>query len=273
MMTTVLPSDAWITLDEAKTILGPDAPTTPEGDAALQDNIDSAVELLYSLSGRQFPGTMSSTVRPTARPYQIDARSHAANMQAQVGWYGGWSPSWLWGICSGCNYTNCCGPDTIGLGRSPVISVEQVQIDADILDPSEYRIDESKWLVRTCYGGWPTCQKLSCPIGDPCTFEVQFTWGQDPPQIGKSAAGKLSTELYKADQPGLACTLPQRITSITRQGVSIAILDPQTFLDKGLTGNYQIDIFIKAYNPGGQVRRPTVFSPDVANTARRQTWP
>jgi hypothetical protein len=273
MMTAALPSDAWITLGDVKTILGPDAPTTPEGDAALQLNIDSAVELLYSLSGRQFPGTMSSTVRPTSKPSYMPVDTWASQMRVGL-WSSGWNASWLWGICSGCHYAGCCNPDTIGLGRSPVISVEQVQIDANILDPSEYQVYEQKWLTRmTCCDGWPTCQRLSCPVGDPCTFEVQFTWGQDPPQIGKTAAGKLSSELYKADQPGLACTLPQRITSITRQGVSIAILDPQTFLDKGLTGNYQIDIFIKAYNPGGQVRRPTVFSPDVINTARKQTYP
>jgi len=162
----------------------------------------------------------------------------------------------------------------IGLGRSPLIDITQILIDGAVVDPSEYRIDDAKWLQRNdgC-GAWPTCQNLSAPVGDPCTFEVEFRWGQDPPPAGQRAAEQLSAEFYKADTPGLNCSLPARITSITRQGISFAVLDPQTFLGQGLTGNYQIDLFIKAYNPGGQVKKPTVFSPDVANVARRQTWP
>ena len=42
-------------------------------------------------------------------------------------------------------------------------------------------------------------------------------------EYGKAAAGK-------------ACSLPERVTSITRQGVSWTVLDPQDFLDKGYTG-------------------------------------
>ena len=274
MSTPSSPSDSWVTLDEVKAILGPDAPTDSAGDAALQANIDSAVELLYSLSGRQFPGSVSTVVRPTSRPEQIPDHQWVRNMQALVGWSYGWNAAWLWGICSGCHYSGCCGPPMIGLGRSPVTDVTEVLIDGLVIDPNEYRIDDAKWLQRNdgC-GGWPTCQNLSAPIGDPCTFQVSFTFGQDPPQMGKSAAGQMSAELYRADTPGLNCALPARITSITRQGVSFAVLDPQTFMQQGLTGNYQIDMFLIAYNPSKQIRRPMVYSPDVANMARRQTWP
>jgi hypothetical protein len=273
MSTPSSPSDSWITLDEVKAILGSDAPTTPEGDAALQANIDSAVELLYALSGRQFAGAMSSVVRPTSRPQQTQDYRFSQWMLG-YGFAFGWNAAWMWGVCSGCQYTGCCGPSMIGLGRSPIISVEQVLIDGGVIDPSEYRIDDAKWLQRQdgC-GGWPTCQNLAATTDKPCTFEVSFTWNQDPPQMGKHAAGQLASEFYKADTPGLNCSLPARITSITRQGISFAVLDPQTFMDKGLTGNYQIDMFIKAYNPAGTVRKPMVFSPDVANLARRQTWP
>jgi hypothetical protein len=267
------PSDAWVTLDEVKAILGNNAPTTPEGDEALQANIDAAVELLYSLSGRQFPGPVSAVVRPTSKPQQTPDFRYSQWMLGG-GYSYGWNASWLWGTCVGCRYVGCCGPGMIGLGRSPIISIEQITIDGDIVDPSQYRVDDGKWLVRNdgC-GGWPTCQNLLAPIGDPCTFSVDFTWGQDPPQMGKAAAGHMAAEFYKAVTPGLVCTLPTRITSITRQGVTFAVLDPQTFLDKGLTGNYQIDLFLRAYNPAKTIRRPMVFSPDVTDTGRRTMWP
>jgi hypothetical protein len=161
----------------------------------------------------------------------------------------------------------------IGLGRSPITDIEWVQIDGEELDPADYRVDDGKWLVRQDCSGWPTCQDISQPLGEACTFGVSFTWGQDPPQAGKTAANILATEFIAAVTPGMTCHLPARVTSITRQGVSFTVLDPQTFLNEGRTGIYTVDLFLKAYNPNGQIRRPMVWSPDFVNTARRQTWP
>jgi hypothetical protein len=269
MMTS--PSDSWVTLDEVKTILGSDAPTTSGGDASLQANIDAAVELLYALSGRQFPGLVSAVVRPTSLP-RLTPDFTFSKFMFTNGFASGWNSAWLWGRCIGGGHGGCCGQSHIGLGRTPIVSIEEILIDGNVLDPSEYHVDDAKWLVRNC-GGWPTCQNLGCPTTDPCTFSVDFTWGQNPPQSGQRAAGLLAAELYKADTPGLTCALPQRVTSISRQGVSFAVLDSQTFLQKNLTGIYNIDTFIMAYNPSGSMRRPTVFSPDVPNVARRSTWP
>jgi hypothetical protein len=163
----------------------------------------------------------------------------------------------------------------IGLGRSPLISIEEVTIDAGTLDSGSYRIDDGKWLVRQDSQGWPTCQDLGRPIGDPCTFSVSFTFGQAPPKAGENAAALLASEAYKSQTPSLAgsCKLPSRISSITRQGVSMAVLDPMSFMKDGFTGIYAIDLFIRAYNPSKQIRKPMVYSPDMANLGRRQTWP
>lgn len=43
---------------------------------------------------------------------------------------------------------------------------------------------------------------------------------------------------------GQACSLPERITSITRQGVSWTMLDPMQFLDTGLTGVGRLDSWL-----------------------------
>jgi hypothetical protein len=155
------------------------------------------------------------------------------------------------------------------------VSIEQIIFDGDIVDPNTYRIDDAKWLVREqgC-AGWPTCQNLAAELGEPNTFGVDFTFGQLPPQMGVDAAILLASELYRAATPALktTCQLPRRVTSITRQGVSIAVLDSMQYVSQGLTGIASIDMFIHAWNPGQQVRRPMVFSPDLVNIARRKTF-
>jgi len=66
------------------------------------------------------------------------------------------------------------------------------------------------------------------------------------------------------------CMLPQRITSISRQGVSYTLLDSQDFIDDLRTGLYAIDLFLKSVNPDKARARTRVFSPDVPR-ARRYT--
>lgn len=276
MTSLVQSQDGWVTKEQVVARLGAEAPKDASGQVTLDDSMQAAVELLYSLSGRQYPGTVSAVVRPTSKPAQVTDMMWNRNLlTAGFGYAFGWNPSWMWGLCAGCGYgAGCCGPTSIGLGRSPIIGINEVMIDGEVIDPSEYRIDDGKWLVRqVCCDGWPTCQDMSCPLGEPNTFGVDFKFGQNPPVAGQIAATILASEFYKAATPGLACSLPTRITSITRQGISFAILDPQTFLTDGLTGNYQVDLFIKAYNPNKQIRRPMVWSPDIANIARRDTTP
>jgi len=266
------PAQLWVSVEDVSDFLGDDAPAADDavGQARLLTATQSATELLYALSGRQFPGLIPALARPTARPAQVTDSMWRNNM-VRLGF--GFSNSW--GTCVGCGYSGCSGPYMIGLGRSPLVSIEEITIDGDILDPMEYRIDDAKWLVRQDCSGWPTCQNLAAELGESSTFGVSFTFGQEPPQIGKDACILLASELYKAGTPSLAaaCALPRRVTSINRQGVSIAVLDSMQYVKDGFTGIASIDMFIAAYNPGHSVRRPMVFSPDLVNLARRQTWP
>jgi hypothetical protein len=270
------PVQLWVPVQTVSDYLGADAPAADDtvGQAMLLAQTQAATELLYALSGRQFPGVLTAYARPTARPEQVTdvVWSHTLRY---LGYGGSYNSSWLWGICVGCGNTGCGGPYMIGLGRSPLISIEEIQINGDILDPSEYRIDDAKWLVRVGSAGWPTCQNLAAPLGDDATFGVSFTFGQNPPQLGMNACTLLASELYRGATPSLAatCSLPRRVTSVTRQGVSISILDSMQYVKDGYTGVPSIDMFITAYNPGNSVRRPMVFSPDLVNTARRETWP
>jgi hypothetical protein len=64
--------------------------------------------------------------------------------------------------------------------------------------------------------------------------------------------------------------LPQRVTSISRQGVSYTLLDSQDFIEELKTGIYAVDLFLKSVNPDKARARSRVFSPDVPR-ARRYT--
>jgi hypothetical protein len=103
----------------------------------------------------------------------------------------------------------------------------------------------------------------------PCNVEVTYTYGVEAPAMGKMAARMLAIEFCKM-WSGEDCELPQRVTSIARQGVSYTILDPQEFVAQGRTGIYFVDMFLKSVNPDNAKNRARVFSPDLGR-ARRLT--
>jgi hypothetical protein len=64
------------------------------------------------------------------------------------------------------------------------------------------------------------------------------------------------------------CALPDRVTSVSRQGVSYTILDNQDFLENFRTGIYVIDLFLKTANPAKALAPSKVFSPDIPRARR-----
>lgn len=88
--------------------------------------------------------------------------------------------------------------------------------------------------------------------------------GQNPPASGRRAAAALAAELVRGD-PEYAKTEgaddvrpPFRITSITRQGVSYTYANPNDSTKEGLTGIYEVDLFLRAVNPGSARSQPKV---------------
>lgn len=229
-----------------------------------------ASDILYSLSGRQFPGLGERTFRPSARPRMWTTADWARYFEQLTGNF--YSASW--GTCWAAEHQWCRQPPQIDLGVFPLREVVSVKIDGVLIPANEYRIDDNRLLVRTrtsisaqptARWGWPTCQDLTLPDTEPGTFSVDARFGMDPPASGVAAANAFAAELARAHS-SQANRLPARLTSITRQGVSMAIMDPMQFLDKGLTGVYEADVFIKSYNPDQQRRKPRVYSSDVEYT-------
>lgn len=108
---------------------------------------------------------------------------------------------------------------------------------------------------------WPDCQNLSLPDTETNTFSVTVTYGREPPQMVKFATAEFACQLIKSCAGG-PCQLPQRIQNISRQGITIGMLDPMVFLEKGHTGIYLVDMVINQYNPARLPRRAGVSSID-----------
>lgn len=104
----------------------------------------------------------------------------------------------------------------------------------------------------------------------PCNVEVTYSYGVEPPTLGKMAARTLAIEFVKLFNNDDDCALPQRITSIARQGISYTLLDSQDFIQEMRTGLYAVDMFLKSVNPHKAVAKARVFTPDVPR-ARRST--
>jgi hypothetical protein len=65
-----------------------------------------------------------------------------------------------------------------------------------------------------------------------------------------------------------ACALPERISSVARQGVSYTVMDPQEFISNGKVGIYEIDLFLAAVNPNKAKKRPRIFLAGGPRTER-----
>jgi hypothetical protein len=93
------------------------------------------------------------------------------------------------------------------------------------------------------YIGWPDYPFRSYDCDN--VVRVLYTIGSNLPPGSEALAAWLAVEYGKA-AAGTPCALPERITSVTRQGVTWTMLDPQTFLDKGFTGMARIDHWLAA---------------------------
>ena len=222
--------------------------------------LNFAQTILWAATGRRF-GLCTVTTRPCFRkrsPLYVEYRS-----------------TMFWGLVNqgtaalaafyddlACACGSSCGCSNTRLPLTwPVDSITQIQIDGDVFAASDYRLDGNT-LVREDGSSWPTSQNLDLPITEDGTFAVTYVVGEPVPDLLNEAAGVYACEVAKA-RLGRACSLPRRVRTITRQGVTIEMVETADYLDKGLTGVSEIDEVIRAYNPYGQRDRPRVRSLDT----------
>lgn len=85
--------------------------------------------------------------------------------------------------------------------------------------------------------------------------------------VGRSAVRAVTTfarQLWLADHPESGeCMLPERITSLNREGLSYSFIDPMTFLDQGRTGIPTVDTFLAAVNSPKAKVPSAVYIPEA----------
>jgi hypothetical protein len=245
-------SNSWITAEE----LGDYSYTEYTTEA-----IQVASNLLWAMSGRKYTGETVVTERYTCT--LRNNRMGPSDRTNSPVLFGGD----VYNIPSG-DYdeyseltADGLSPDArIRLRGRPVTEIISMRNkNGDILDPSSYYlVDHSTIHIRA---GTPWT---------PCNVEITYKYGIAVPVAGKMAARKLAIEFARLWAGDEMCELPQRVTSVSRQGVSYTILDNQEFIQELRTGLYEIDLFLKTVNPDNARRRSRVFSVD-APRARKYT--
>jgi hypothetical protein len=232
--------------------------------------VATATEYLWRWTGRAF-GLCEVEVRPCRQDCLGDPTTYegwAGRPDPYLPTHGDRAPftpaliagAWRNISCGRCGDLCGCSETSVVRLPPPVYDVVDVTIDGDTLDPSAYRVDNRAALIRTDGGRWPTCQNLAAPAGDPDTWSVRYRWGAPVPIGGQVAAGKLACELAKAFCGSGDCQLPERVQTVTREGVTVGFLDAFDGLDDGRTGIWLVDSWVASIRRAP--RRSAVYSPD-----------
>ena len=244
------------------------------------EGASAASEVLYLLSGRQFTGNCGPvTIRPVARPENADNRGYGWAGGAG-GWGYGWGASSIGNLGQPPVVTLYAEdlPPYIELYDYPVTRIVEVKINGVVIPPDEYELREFKWLIRklptqssiaTEMWGWPTSQIQYLPDDQQNTFSVTYEFGQDPGVMGRMAARALAENIIKP-LLGDANAYPERITTLTRQGVTAQIASVIDIMKSKGTGIRTVDQWLVAVNPNKRQKRAVVFSPDIARNMRQQ---
>lgn len=174
----------------------------------------------------------------------------------------------------GCGQGDSCGCRHVSeiILPGPITPVE-ILIDGEPLDLWNVRVDNWNRLVRLD-GDWPTCQDLSKEPTEDGTWQVSYSQGEDVPPGGGLVAGILACEYAKGMCGDSSCRLPQRVSTVSRQGVTVAMLDNFTGLGTGFTGIWEIDDWVMTYTTNlrqGPWQASSVSSPDLT-PQRFTTW-
>lgn len=184
--------------------------------------------------------------------------------------YGPYMSGGNWYNGCGCSSPSDCSCSFVSeiLLPEEVGGIASVWLNGAELDPTAYRVDNGRRLVRTDGEVWPMCQDMA--NSDPAEggLFVSYYAGVAPNDLLRYAAGVLASEFYKACGNG-NCRLPQGVTSVTRAGVTMEI--PSGLFPGGATGIHEVDAVIRIYNPFSLKARARVMSPDTRG-GRTQTW-
>ncbi len=203
----------------------------PEGpQLVVQSAIEVASDILYRLSGQQWAGLCSETMRPV-------------RIGIPPGSIKPFLPIYL------------ASADILELPRSIVTDITQILIDGAAF--TDFLLYNPNWVVRTDNELWPRTQRLDLATTEIDTWSITYDYGEEPPTGAQHAARILTTEIVKACVGDTNCRIPTGAVSLTRRGVTY---DLSPF--EGRTGIAEVDMWLSAVNPSKRVRRARIISPD-----------
>ena len=80
---------------------------------------------------------------------------------------------------------------------------------------------------------------------------VKYLRGEPVPAGVAERVSILARERYLQCIGDSRCRLPRNTTSVTRQGVSVQMPSPQEIIDSGSTGLPEVDLWVRSLNPNG----------------------
>lgn len=202
--------------------------------AELQESIDTAVGVLWALTGRRF-GIWRATVYPCP-PGTAGLRTTT------------------------CSTVACDRAGSILL-PGPVNKLLAFTVDGTDIALDSLLLDGDR-IYRRDGQPWPD-QNLTRHPTQSGTWSITYLGGITPPAGAAHAVGALAREFHAACTGG-KCALPRRTTQVQRQGVTVSMVDPSDIYDTGATGITEVDLWIRAHNPHRQSQPATIWSPDQA---------
>lgn len=221
-----------------------------------------ASEILWMLSGRRWYGLgcleeaylRSTPPRPGTGAWPYHESWGDCGCWLQADWINGYPITAYLGA-----WNHVEGVYAVKLPRDTVIEVTSVTING--VPFTSYNLTRSGWLERVDGKSWDLCSGATV---------VNYRHGEAPPLGGVQAAVTLGIELARDFFGTGKCRLPKRITSITRQGVTVDIADSLDILERGGTGLTSVDLWLRAVNPEARPQRAGVWSPDVPRLMPRR---
>lgn len=240
----------WIT-DDQLTSCGAceqDMTSVPEEFRAM--GITLASQVLFELTGRRWPG----------RCTVVDERPCERH---------------LVGCCE-------CGNTTaVRLSNGPVHADSVVvEVDGVTVPTDEYAIARNRWLIGMAPSStavrrwWPCCQDIGLPLGEVGTWGVSYDFGNLPPSGSVIPTIMLARDYANACGTGgscSACSIPDEVISLVRQGVSMTLPDPRALATDGWTGVGITDAWLASLRYGASRRRATATRPGMRQAQRVST--
>jgi hypothetical protein len=230
---------------------------------------DLAIQVLWSLSGRQF-GVCETLARPCPNkinypwrmPYFSSYGAFGSDFpygsvydetSPYISIYDSASGGWVNFSCGCVGRCRQAGPRTAHL-PGPVQGIVTVTIGSTVLASSEYSLEGTVLFRKE--KNWPI-QDYNLPLGEDNTWSVKYLKGVPVPDGVGFFVGQLAKE-FMAAATGDACRLPRNVVATTSRGISRQF-DPSRIYAAGKTGLTEIDLWLSSINPYHAMQAPKVL--------------